>query len=149
MCCAVLTCKKYPTFYNPMNCSPPGSSVHGDFPSKNTGAGCHFLLQGIIPNQDWTQVSCTAGKFFTIWATRDMCYFHLISFSLVLHYFYNPGKIHFIPLCFQWCFWSAISLTLTDDLRCAFGHTSWGRSQAVSSLSYPSLLTTSFAYSAK
>ena len=25
------------TLCNPMNCSPPGSSVHGDSPSKNTG----------------------------------------------------------------------------------------------------------------
>ena len=30
-------------------CSPPGSSVNGDFPGKNTGVGCHFLLQGIFP----------------------------------------------------------------------------------------------------
>ena len=28
-----------------MDCSPPGSSVNGDFSSKNTGVGCHFLLQ--------------------------------------------------------------------------------------------------------
>jgi len=27
-----------------MDCSPPGSSVHGIFPDKNTGAGYHFLL---------------------------------------------------------------------------------------------------------
>ena len=31
-----------------MDCSPPGSSVHGDFPGKNTGVGCHTLLQGIF-----------------------------------------------------------------------------------------------------
>ena len=36
---------------DPMDCSPPGSSVHGDSPSKNTGAGCHALLQGIFPTQ--------------------------------------------------------------------------------------------------
>ena len=29
----------------------PGSSVHGDSPGKNTGAGCHTLLQGIFPTQ--------------------------------------------------------------------------------------------------
>ena len=27
------------------------SSVHGISPGKNTGAGCHFLLQGIFPTQ--------------------------------------------------------------------------------------------------
>ena len=36
--------------FHPMDCSPPGSSVHGDSPGKNTGAGCHALLQGIEPN---------------------------------------------------------------------------------------------------
>ena len=29
-----------------MDCSPPGSSVHGDSSGENTGVGCHFLLQG-------------------------------------------------------------------------------------------------------
>ena len=31
-----------------MDCSPPGSSVHGDSPGKNTRVGCHALLQGIF-----------------------------------------------------------------------------------------------------
>ena len=37
-----------PTLCNPVGWSPPGSSVHGDSPGKNTGVGCHFLLQGIF-----------------------------------------------------------------------------------------------------
>ena len=52
-----------------MDCSPPGSSVHGDSPGENTGMGCHALLQGIF----WTQGSTPhlfmspelAGRFFT------------------------------------------------------------------------------------
>ena len=31
---------------DPMDCSVPGSSVHGISQDKNTGVGCHFLLQG-------------------------------------------------------------------------------------------------------
>ena len=42
-----------PTFCDLMHCSPPGSSVHGDFPGKNTGVGCHALLQGIFLTQGW------------------------------------------------------------------------------------------------
>ena len=34
-----------------MDCSPPGSSVHGHFPGKDTGMGCHFLLHGIVQIQ--------------------------------------------------------------------------------------------------
>ena len=33
----------------PMDCSPPGSSVHEIL--QNTGVGCHFLFQGIFPAQ--------------------------------------------------------------------------------------------------
>ena len=35
----------------PMDCSPPGSSVHEVSPGKNTGVGCHALFQGIFPTQ--------------------------------------------------------------------------------------------------
>ena len=37
------------TLCDPMDCSPPGSSVHGDSPGMNAGVGCHGLLQGIFP----------------------------------------------------------------------------------------------------
>jgi len=35
-----------------MDCSPSGSSVHGGSPGKNTGVGCHTLLQWIFPTQE-------------------------------------------------------------------------------------------------
>ena len=35
---------------DPMDCSPPGSSIHGDSSGKNTGVGCRALLQGNLPN---------------------------------------------------------------------------------------------------
>ena len=34
-----------------MDCSPPGFSVHGDSPGKNTGVGYHFLPQGLFQTQ--------------------------------------------------------------------------------------------------
>ena len=40
-----------PTLCDPVHCSPPGSSVHGDSPGKNSGVGYHALLQGIFPTQ--------------------------------------------------------------------------------------------------
>ena len=42
-----------PTLCDPMDCSPPGSSIHGIFPAKSTGVGCHCLLPQaqIIPTQ--------------------------------------------------------------------------------------------------
>ena len=46
--CLVTQCL---TLCNPMDCRPLGSSVHGDSPGKNTGVGCHALLQGIFLTQ--------------------------------------------------------------------------------------------------
>ena len=54
-----------------MDCSWPGSSVHGHSPGRNTGVGCHAFLQETFPNRDQTQVSHTAGRFFTVWATKE------------------------------------------------------------------------------
>ena len=38
-------------FCNPMDYSPPGSSVHRDSSGKNTGVGCYPFLQMIVPTQ--------------------------------------------------------------------------------------------------
>ena len=40
-----------PILYDPMDYSPPGFSVHGDSPGKNTEVGRHSHLQGIFPTQ--------------------------------------------------------------------------------------------------
>ena len=39
------------TLCNPMDRSPPGSSLPGDSPGKITGVGCHALLQQIFLTQ--------------------------------------------------------------------------------------------------
>ena len=43
------------TLYDPMDCIPPGSSVHWDSPGKNPGVGCHSLFQGIFLTQGSNQ----------------------------------------------------------------------------------------------
>ena len=72
----MLAAQSCPTLCDPMVCSLPGSFVHGesplwDFTGKNIGVGCHFLFQGTSRLRDWTQVSCIAGKVFTLWVTRE------------------------------------------------------------------------------
>ena len=61
-----------------ISCSPPRSSVHGDSPGKNTGVGCHFLLQGIFPTQglipSLLMSPALAGGFFTTSATWEAHY---------------------------------------------------------------------------
>ena len=50
-CFKVLVAHSCPTFCDPMDYSPPGSSGHGESPSKNTGVGCCAFLQGIFPTR--------------------------------------------------------------------------------------------------
>ena len=48
LCLVTQSC---PTLCDPMDCSLPVSSVLRDSPGKNTGTGCHALVQGIFPTQ--------------------------------------------------------------------------------------------------
>ena len=50
VCVLCLVAQSCPPLCDPMDCSLPGSSVHGNSPSKNTGVGCHALLQENLPN---------------------------------------------------------------------------------------------------
>ena len=49
--CMSLATQSCPTLCDPIDYSPPGFSLCGDFPGKNTGVGCQVLLQGIFPTQ--------------------------------------------------------------------------------------------------
>ena len=58
-----LTKWKCPTLYNHKDYSP----CQWNSPGKNTGVGSHSLLQIFSTEpRDWIQVSCIAGRFFTI-----------------------------------------------------------------------------------
>ena len=52
MCCVLcLVAQSRLTLCDPMDYCLSGSSVHGNSPGKNTGVGCHALLQRIFPTQ--------------------------------------------------------------------------------------------------
>ena len=67
----VLVIQSYPTLCNPMDCSLRGSSVHGIFQARIVKCGAISFFRGCSWPRDWTPVSCIAGGFFTIWATRE------------------------------------------------------------------------------
>ena len=56
---------------NPMDCRPPGSSVHGILQAIILEWVAILFSSGSSRLRDQTQVSCTAGRFFTIRATRE------------------------------------------------------------------------------
>ena len=53
------------------HCDPPGSSVHGILQARIQEWVAILFSRGSSQPRGWTQVSHTAGRFFTIWATRE------------------------------------------------------------------------------
>ena len=63
--------KLCPTLCNPMDYNLPGLSVHGILQARILEWVAISFSRGFSPPRDWTWVSCIAGRFFTIWATRE------------------------------------------------------------------------------
>ena len=59
-----------PTFYYTMDCSPPGSSVHRILQARILEWVALTFSRGSSQPRGWTWVSCIAGRFLTLWATR-------------------------------------------------------------------------------
>ena len=81
--CAVLCLVAYsrPTHCDLMDCSPPGSSAHGDSPGKNTRVGCHALLRDIHKAGEFRVClySSKANVQQRNWLTNGKIYYHCSS----------------------------------------------------------------------
>ena len=124
MCVYSLSCVWF--FCDSMNCSLPGSSVHGSFQARLLLA-CHFLLQGIFPTQGSNPhlfvFPALASGFFYHWGTRLLksssstpwaqldfqrqllCSFHLLCLKLIAqtrliysYFLINPSHVPFTVL---------------------------------------------------
>ena len=58
---------------DPMDCSLPGFSVHGDSPGKNIEVGCHAPLQGFFPTEGSNPGFLHCWQNLAVWATREVC----------------------------------------------------------------------------
>jgi len=67
----VLGSQSCPTLCGPMDCSPPDSSVHGILRARIVEWVAMLSSRRSSRPRDQTQLSCTAGRFFTIWATKE------------------------------------------------------------------------------
>ena len=62
-----------PTLCGPMDCSPPDSSIHEIFQARVLEWVGISFSRASSWLRDRTQVSRTAGGFFTVWATKEAC----------------------------------------------------------------------------
>ena len=70
-CVFVLIAQLCLTLCDPVDCSPPGFSVHGILQIRILESVAIPFSRGSSWGRDWTWVSCTEGRFFAIWATRE------------------------------------------------------------------------------
>ena len=68
---SVLVTQASLTLCDPMECSHPSSSVHGILQARILEWVAIPFSRGSSQLRDWTQVSCIAGRFFTVGATRE------------------------------------------------------------------------------
>ena len=104
LCVYVLVAQSCPTLSNPMDCSPPGNSVHRILQARILEWVAISFPRGSSWPRDWTQVSHIAGRFFIIWATRQALvslflpckYVHLHPFNR-FHKYVLIYNIYFSP----------------------------------------------------
>ena len=71
----MLVAQSCPALCNPVDCSLPGSSVHGIVQARMLAWVAIPFSRGFSQPRDRTLVSCIAGKFFTVWVTRKALYY--------------------------------------------------------------------------
>ena len=114
-----------------MDCSPPGSSVHGDSPGKNTKAEYYSSIiasSGSSQPRDQTSVSRIAGRFFTIWAMREAQNTGVGSLSLLQGIFLtqdsNQGSPHpdYYTILISYYIGTGQSLSNSDTVQVTFSY---------------------------
>ena len=105
-----------------MDCSPPGSSVHGILQAGILELVAISFSRESSQPRDWTWVSYIAGRFFTIWATREA---HIISYAvlsrLVVSNSLQPHGLYAARLLCPWGFsrqeyWSELPFPSPENL---------------------------------
>ena len=96
----VLVAQLCPTLWDPMDCSPPGSSVLGILQARILEWVAIPFFRGSSRPRDQARVFCIVGGFFTIWATLEALVCVNIFFNVNkyiaekwMHFTHSPPKI--------------------------------------------------------
>ena len=130
VCCAVLSRVQ---LCSPLDCGPPGSSVHGILQARVLEWVAMPSSRGSSPPRDRTSVSYIAGGFFTIWATREAYvyntagvisnleqkvddFFHLPRTSILMDsikWLFNSGYHYLSPFLLWFCVSVKVGVLIT------------------------------------
>ena len=129
----VLVAQSCPTLCDPMDCSPPGSSVHGILQARILEQVAIPFSRGSSRLRDGTQVSGIAGRFFIVWATnaiQSVLISYLLLYSNMTYYYWlikkdtheqsdTQDKAQKGPKCRSFCshgVWSVVPSQCMDEL---------------------------------
>ena len=121
-----------PTLCDPVDCSLPGSSVHGILQARILEWVAISFSGGSSRPRDRSRVSCIAGRRFILWATREemdytMDYISNIMTDSVINIELIFLVITMLELCRKMCLfsgyavwnvWSEMSWYLEITLKC-------------------------------
>ena len=149
-CVCVLLIQLCLTVCEPMDCSPPGSSVHVILQARILEWTAIPLTKGSSQPTDGTQVSCISGRFFTvcftIWATQELlpvvplqckirsCHFSAQNTLMVSHLILI--KTQHLMKTYNWVF-LFITAGLLSNLMLYFNHQVTTQNWLFSSQSVP------------
>ena len=85
VCVCVLVALWCLTLHNSMDYNPPGSSAYGILQARILEWVDIFFSRGPSWPRDQTQIFCTAGRFLTMWATREALYIYIL-FHFIFHF---------------------------------------------------------------
>ena len=88
-------------FWHPVDCSPPGSSVHNIFQARRLECIAISFSRESSWNRDWTHISCIGRGILYHWAIREGCVLYL---KYIHTLFFN-----------KWC-WPLCSCKMTMEI---------------------------------
>ena len=95
-----------------MDCSLPGTSVHGDSPGKSTGVSCHALFQGILSTQ-----GLNPGLLHCRWILYHLSYQRRIYISAIMKKATSYINIYHICYWFLFiAFWASLVAQMVKRL---------------------------------
>ena len=118
-----LVAKSCPTLCNPMYCSLPGSSVHGILQAGILDWIAIPFSRGSPQPRSQTRVSCIAGRFFTVCATREALKIKVFPLIFFLPLFFPPSFPPSLPLYFPFflstnkCLWQVVKSSWPKALQ--------------------------------
>ena len=128
VCVCLLVAQLGTTLCDSMDCSLPGSSVHGILQARTLEWVAIYFSRGFSRLRDQTQVSCTAGRFFSIWAIQlgfclnrkvdltSWSYWRNVDHQQNKSVFPNRGFLSFLFCCLIYRQWQCSPLGLSVSL---------------------------------